>query len=75
MNTLYLKQRIWVGHGVADLDKEMFIVGLRLLRPLLLHEGGELDEAEFGCADAPALPSWRGRLGRAGQRAHTHTFK
>ena len=59
----HLKTGVRVVNLAAYVDEEMLVVGV--VQPLLLHEGGVLDQPELVCGDGPADPG-RGGRGRGG---------
>ena len=66
----HLKTRVRVVNLAAYVDEEMLVVGV--MQPLLLHEGGVLDQPELVGGDGPSDPGrrgrgWRGGLGGGGQ--------
>ena len=54
----HLKTGVGVVNLAAYVDEEMLVVGV--LQPLLLDEGGVLDQPELGCGDGAANPGGRG---------------
>ena len=67
---VHLERGVRVDHLAAYVDEEMLVVGV--MQPLLLHEGGVLDQPELVGGDGPSDPGrrgrgWRGGLGGGGQ--------
>ena len=60
----HLKTGVRVVNLAAYVDEEMLVVGV--VQPLLLHEGGVLDQPELVGGDGPADPG-RGGRGRGGR--------